>query len=140
MQPVKFFVYGTLQQGEVRAKLWPRAPLRVEPAFTLAKMHDLGPYPAIVEGDDRIRGELWTLAPEDADVTLAALDAVEGYKQGGPDWYVRRLVTCHTFDGACHEAFAYFWANPATIAHTPLIPPDAEGYCDWKRHKLESRL
>jgi len=139
MPPVKFFVYGTLQRGEVREKFWPRAPLRVEPAFTLAKLHDLGPYPAIVAGNDRIRGELWTLAAEDAEATLAALDAVEGYNQGGRDWYVRRRIICHTFDGVGHEAFAYFWADPAAIAHTPLIPPDAEGYGDWKRYKLESR-
>ncbi|MBW3598682.1 MAG: gamma-glutamylcyclotransferase [Planctomycetes bacterium] len=137
MKPAKFFVYGTLQCGEPRAKFWPRSPLRVEPAFVLATMHDLGPYPAIVEGADRVRGELWTIAAEDVEATLAALDAVEGYNQGGADWYIRRLVPCHTFDGARHEAYAYFWADPSGIADTPLIPADPEGYRDWKRRNLQ---
>ena len=39
-----FFVYGTLQQGEVRAPRWPYKPLRIEPAETTGALYDLGPY------------------------------------------------------------------------------------------------
>lgn len=132
-QPAKFFVYGTLRRGEVRERCWPRLPLDVAPAYVFATLYDLGPYPAIVDGANRVRGELWTLAPEDLEATLLALDRVEGYNQGGPDWYVRRLIVCYTRDGRRHDAYAYFWANPATIAHLPQVPPDDEGYCDGKR-------
>jgi gamma-glutamylcyclotransferase (GGCT)/AIG2-like uncharacterized protein YtfP len=134
-QVTRLFVYGTLQRGEVRAKFWPRAPICVEPAYALARLHDLGPYPAMVEGEDRVRGELWTLAADDMPVTLEALDAVEGFNQGGKDWYVRRQITCTTFDGRRHEAYTYYWGHGHDISHTPIVPPDADGYCDWKRMK-----
>lgn len=130
-----FFVYGTLQRGEVRARFWPRPPLRVEPAYAMARLHDLGPYPAIVEGEDRVRGELWTLAAEDVAITLAALDAVEGFNQGRPDWYVRRQITCYTLDGNAHNAHTYYWGNGHDISQTPVVPADAEGFCDWKQLK-----
>lgn len=134
-QLAKFFVYGTLQRGEVRERCWPRPPLCVEPAYAYARLHDLGPYPAIVEGGDRVRGELWTLAPEDVPATLLALDAVEGYDQGGPDWYVRRTITCWTLDGVSHGAFTYYLGAGQDIQFAPIVPPDAEGNCDWKRWK-----
>src|SRR5687768_17088800 len=50
------FVYGTLKQGDVRAHLWPRPPQSIEPAVIRGRMHDLGPYPALVDGGDPIAG------------------------------------------------------------------------------------
>ena len=135
-QSANLFVYGTLQRGEERAHFWPRPPLRVEPAFILARLYDLGPYPAIVEGEERIRGELWMLAPDDVTVTLEVLDRVEGYNQGDADWYVRRAITCWTFDGRQHPAFAYFWGGRSDISAMPLVPHNAEGFCDWKQSRL----
>jgi gamma-glutamylcyclotransferase (GGCT)/AIG2-like uncharacterized protein YtfP len=128
-----FFVYGTLQRGEARAKFWPCRPLRIEGAYAFGRLHDLGPYPAMIEGQDRVLGELWTLAAADMPATIQALDAVEGYQQGGQDWYVRRLIVCYTFDGERHEAFSYFWGNGSDIAHTPIVTPEADGYCDCKK-------
>jgi gamma-glutamylcyclotransferase (GGCT)/AIG2-like uncharacterized protein YtfP len=133
--PAKFFVYGTLQRGEERAKFWPRTPLEVETAYLFARLHDLGPYPAIVDGGDRVRGELWTLAEPDVPATLEALDKVEGFQQGGPDWYVRRLVECFTLDGRPHEAYSYFWGGRHDIAHMPVVSANGDGFCDWKEFK-----
>jgi gamma-glutamylcyclotransferase (GGCT)/AIG2-like uncharacterized protein YtfP len=128
----KFFVYGTLQRGQERAKFWPHPPLNIKPAYALARLHDLGPYPAMIDGSDRVLGELWTLAAADMPATIQALDQVEGYQQGGPDWYVRRLIVCFTLDGEQHKAYSYFWGEGDNIAHTPVVAPNAEGYCDWK--------
>jgi gamma-glutamylcyclotransferase (GGCT)/AIG2-like uncharacterized protein YtfP len=133
--PAKFFVYGTLQRGEERAKFWPRPPLQIEMAYTIARMHDLGPYPALLEGDDRVRGELWTLAEADVSTTLEALDVVEGFNQGGADWYVRRVIECFTLDGRRHNAYSYFWGGRYDIADTPVVSANAEGFCDWKEFK-----
>jgi gamma-glutamylcyclotransferase (GGCT)/AIG2-like uncharacterized protein YtfP len=137
--PAKFFVYGTLQRGEERAKFWPRPPLLVEAAYSWARLHDLGPYPAMVEGSDRVRGELWTLAEADIPATLEVLDRVEGFNQGGPDWYVRRVIECSTLDGRRHEAYSYFWGGREDIRHTPIVAANTEGFCDWKEFKRNLR-
>jgi gamma-glutamylcyclotransferase (GGCT)/AIG2-like uncharacterized protein YtfP len=127
------FVYGTLKQGEVRARSWPRPALSIEPAEIRARMHDLGPYPAIVEGDDRIAGELWRFAEGDMAETLRVLDAVECFEHGGADLYVRRIVSGLTATGASFQAFAYFYGAPDRIAHTPIIASGADGLCRWQR-------
>jgi gamma-glutamylcyclotransferase (GGCT)/AIG2-like uncharacterized protein YtfP len=134
-QTTRFFVYGTLRLGEERARYWPRTPLSIELATTRGTLHDLGPYPAMVAGEGLIRGELWTLALDDVPLTLRALDEVEGYNQGGVDWYIRRIVDCQTADGRPHLAYAYFWGGQPDISHMPLIPPGPDGACDWKAYK-----
>jgi gamma-glutamylcyclotransferase (GGCT)/AIG2-like uncharacterized protein YtfP len=138
ISPARFFVYGTLQRGQERAKFWPRPPLSVETAFTLARLHDLGPYPAMIEGADRVRGELWTLAEGDLAQTLDVLDAVEGYNQGGADWYVRRVIECSTLDGRRHAGYSYFWGGRHDISATPVVSAGADGFCDWKEFKTRT--
>jgi gamma-glutamylcyclotransferase (GGCT)/AIG2-like uncharacterized protein YtfP len=83
--PLAIFVYGTLQRGQVRERCWPRPALRVEPATVRGWLFDLGPYPALVvpaagEVADTIAGELWHVAADDLEVTLAALDRIEGFQ------------------------------------------------------------
>jgi gamma-glutamylcyclotransferase (GGCT)/AIG2-like uncharacterized protein YtfP len=68
------FVYGTLKRGQVRERSWPRQPLAVEPAWTLGRLFDLGPYPGLLAGTDRVLGELWRFAAEDLPETLRVLD------------------------------------------------------------------
>jgi gamma-glutamylcyclotransferase (GGCT)/AIG2-like uncharacterized protein YtfP len=133
--PSSFFVYGTLQRGQERAKFWPAPPLRIEPAYTLGRLHDLGPYPAMVEGPHRVLGELWTLGKSDLPVTLEVLDRVEGYNQGGHDWYVRKVIDCWTLDGGKRQAYSYFWGGRSDISSVPVIPPNGQSFCDWKEFK-----
>src|SRR5690606_7950090 len=92
-------VYGTLQRGQVRERCWPRPPLLVEPATVRAWLFDLGPYPALVvpaarEEADTIAGELWHMAADDLDITLAALDRVEGVQGKRNDLYRRVEIIC----------------------------------------------
>jgi gamma-glutamylcyclotransferase (GGCT)/AIG2-like uncharacterized protein YtfP len=129
--PSCVFVYGTLKRGEQRAPLWPRSPQRVEQAVARGQLHDLGPYPAMVDGTDQILGELWTLAAEDLALTLRELDAIECYDQGGVDLFVRRVIECRTLDGQVHAAHAYFYGQPDKISQTPTAVPAADGYCRW---------
>lgn len=130
-QPQAMFVYGTLKQGGVRAPLWPRRAVRIEAATTRGQLRDLGPYPALLDGDDSVLGELWFLAPEDVGVTLQVLDRVECYDQGGVDLYVRRVITCQTLAGQTCQAHAYFYAAPERIADKPVVLPGPGGYCQW---------
>jgi gamma-glutamylcyclotransferase (GGCT)/AIG2-like uncharacterized protein YtfP len=129
------FVYGTLMRNEEREGYWPRAPLSVEPAETRGALYDLGEYPALLEGDDWIGGELWTLRPEDMFETLLALDRIEWFGQDDVDLYVRRVIRCHTLRGEAH-AYAYFLADPSQAIGQRRIAPNADGVCRWGREWL----
>ncbi len=125
------FVYGTLQRGQCRERCWPHAPLRVERAVIHGRLHDLGPYPALVEGDDVVGGEAWHLAPEHVECTLAVLDDVEDTAVGEAGLYARRVVQCRTEAGGTLSAYAYYYSRPQDIAAQPRVSPGDDGVCRW---------
>jgi gamma-glutamylcyclotransferase (GGCT)/AIG2-like uncharacterized protein YtfP len=127
------FVYGTLQRGQERGNRWPFPPVKVEWATVRGRIHDLGPYPALVDGSDLVLGELWHLRPEHLDETLRALDAIECFGVDEVDLYVRRVVDCQTLSGQSYRAHVYFLADPSSSAAAPAVPPDARGYCRWTK-------
>jgi gamma-glutamylcyclotransferase (GGCT)/AIG2-like uncharacterized protein YtfP len=128
--PSAVFVYGTLKRGQVREKFWPRRPLRIEPATVRGLLSDLGPYPALVEGDNLVAGELWQFAAQDMPATLAALDEVEGCQGNSDDLYRRVVVQCRTAAGDV-AAWSYFYGRGDEIARARPIPPGADGVCRW---------
>ncbi len=129
--PAAVFVYGTLKQGECRARFWPREPIAVESAVIRGRLYDLGPYPALVPGDDQVRGELWHFDVEDMPATLRVLDEIEGATQLGNAYYRRIVVECRGDDGQSYEAFAYEFAQPDRLEDKPIVTPDADGECRW---------
>lgn len=137
-EPTAVFVYGTLQRGEERVHCWPHAPLAVTPAVISAQLHDLGPYPAIVPGKDRVAGELWELRPEQLAETLRVLDAVEGYYgHEKANLYVRRIVACNTQDGRTVPAFTYYYADTAAAGKYLRVRESADGLCRWNSYRLD---
>lgn len=134
MSITSVFVYGTLQRGECRADQWPCSPRHVEPARLRGQLYDLGPYPALIEGDDWVAGEHWQLKADDVPPTLSVLDAIEGYGQAGDDLYVRRAATCWNDLGQAIEVYTYFYADPdqlMRVAHR--VPVNDQGLCVWRR-------
>ncbi len=140
-QPITvLFVYGTLQRGQCREGCWPHAPLRVEPAVIRGRLHDLGPYPALVEGDDLIGGEAWHLAPEHVARTLVVLDEVEDAAVGEAGLYARRIVECRTHGGQTLSAYAYYYCGPQDLAGHLRVPADDDGVCRWRPGVAEEPL
>ncbi len=87
------FVYGTLKRGQCRERCWPVSPVVIHPAWTFGKLVDLGPYPALLPGPDRVLGELWSFREEDFGRVIHVLDKVEVTNQPGiPNEYDRVLV------------------------------------------------
>jgi len=140
MHPEVFsiFVYGTLQRGEEREPMWPRVPRLIELGTIRGRLFDLGPYPALTEGDDLIRGELWHLEPKDIGVTLDVLDEIECYGKDDIDLYLRRVVAARTENGQTVEAFTYFFASPDELAKYACVQPNEEGICRWHRYLTSS--
>ncbi len=131
---MSIFVYGTLQQGEERERCWPHPPVQIIAAEITAALYDLGEYPAIIAGEDRIAGELWQIRPADWQATLQALDEIEGCGQGGVNLYVRETVICRTADGSI-AAFTYFLADEAFARAHPRVLPGSDGVCRWHRYR-----
>lgn len=128
------FVYGTLQRGEEREACWPVLPLSIESAEARAAMYDVGEYPAIVPGDDRIAGELWHFRAEQMPETLKVLDAIEGFAQESTDLYRRQTINCQAELGI-YRAFAYFLAEPDLLNSAQRVIADKDGLCRWHRFR-----
>jgi gamma-glutamylcyclotransferase (GGCT)/AIG2-like uncharacterized protein YtfP len=131
IETLPIFVYGTLQRGECREKMWPRSPLRVETAFVRGRLYDLGPYPALAPGDDLVRGELWHIAAADLPETLAALDAIEDYADSDDDLYKRAIVECRDERGRACRAYVYLFAKTKMLQDDSIVSPGPEGDCHW---------
>lgn len=129
--PLPIFVYGTLKQGECRERCWPFPPVRIEPGTIRGRLRDLGPYPALVAGDEVVRGELWTIAPEQLAETLRVLDEIEGIVDGSDDMYERIVVDVRLDDGRVVPAYVYRYLRPERIAEYPVAPAGEAGWCEW---------
>lgn len=126
------FVYGTLKRGELRERMWPRPAIRVVAAETLGTLYDLGAYPGLRPGKDRVRGELWFIAAADLEVTLRVLDGIEGYRGEPTDLYTRLTVACHSLpEGEVHEALTYHYHRPADLAGLAPLPANSAGFVEW---------
>lgn len=133
LRHLPIFVYGTLKRGEERARSWPHAPRLIEWATIRGELRDLGPYPALLEGDDLILGELWHIAAEHLERTLAVLDEIECFGHEEVDLYVRRVVSACTLANEPREAWVYYLADPSQAARAATVLPDRDGFCHWSR-------
>lgn len=124
--PGHCFVYGMLKRGQANHHLIEVAVRDVIPATVAGRLYDLGPFPALGPGADRVRGELLLIDPIVLAYTLTVLDELEGYQPSDPQGsiYVRRVVTAVTDEGAEIAANVYFY-NRATDACA--ISPPASG-------------
>lgn len=128
MQPNAFFVYGTLKSGNSRAKAWPHPPSSIQIGYTQAKLFDLGPYPALAEGEDWVQGELWQFDPQLVPETTRALDEVEGYYQSPDDLYDRRIIQVVLENGETFSAYCYFFRRWKTTKALRLQPENPLPY------------
>jgi gamma-glutamylcyclotransferase (GGCT)/AIG2-like uncharacterized protein YtfP len=84
MEPlVHVFVYGTLKRGQCREHCWPIAPAVTRAAWTFGRLFDLGAYPAMLPGKERIAGECWSFLEGQLPSVLLVLDRIEGTNQPG---------------------------------------------------------
>lgn len=121
------FVYGTLKRGQLRASMWPCAPIQIRPAIIRAALYDTGPFPAILVGEDDVLGELWTLKHEDVSRTLSVLDDVEGFDASRRDnLYVRIETDAILEDGTVVHAYVYQFAQPGRPTGMRRIVPHQE--------------
>ncbi len=101
------FVYGTLREGEERASLMREN--RIKPwisGVVLGELRDLGFYPALIQGDERVHGELHQYR-HIADI-LWQLDRIEGHKNvGDPNNLYERILIDVMTDTGIIQAWTY---------------------------------
>lgn len=103
---MKLFAYGTLMTGECRCRLLEAAQVRsIRRASVRGSLRDCGDYPALVEGDGQVFGEL--LDCEALEPVLDALDEEEG-----PE-FPRSEATVFDDTGAEHTAWIYRFSGDA---------------------------
>ncbi len=112
---MKLFVYGTLLRGLELHSLLADCPY-LGPAVTAGCLYDLGEYPGLIAGNDRVSGEIYEV---DA-ATLRRLDAVEGVVEGDPaqSLYQRVAVSVtYTADGRVESAELYRYNRTVAPEH-----------------------
>lgn len=114
------FVYGTLKKGFGNHRLLAKAKF-IAPAFIInGKMIDLGAFPAVMEGDMDIEGEIYAVDEN----TLASLDRLEGH----PTFYERKQIEAYLDDERMPaEAWCYFLSKDSQAHYEKLCPVIEEG-------------
>lgn len=108
----RFYVYGTLKRGQCREKCWPATPKHICEGWTLGRLYDLGEYPAMVQGSDWVRGEVWEFDIADVPAVLQTLDEIEGTNQpGSPNLYDRGVCQVRISGDQSIDAYAYRYAH-----------------------------
>jgi gamma-glutamylcyclotransferase (GGCT)/AIG2-like uncharacterized protein YtfP len=57
--------------------------MQIRKAWTLGRLYDTGPFPALIDGEDRVAGQLWSFEDKQIIKTLEVLDQIEGTNQPG---------------------------------------------------------
>lgn len=133
--PPRVFVYGTLKTGQCRERCWPHDPIEIVSAMVYGELYDLGDYPAMLPGADRVSGELWIFQPEHLAATLAVLDEIEDFRQRPDDLYRRvRIPTWVEENTLPVTALTYLYWQPHHLRESQRIQPASSGdACSWPR-------
>ena len=102
------FVYGSLKRGETNHHWLEGASWQGEAELGGVVLHDLGPFPMAVIGEDIALGEVYAVEA----CGLARLDELEGY----PRLYDRQELTLR--DG--RRAWVYL-GRPHQVRHAPVV-------------------
>ena len=125
---VRVFVYGTLRTGDsrhgVRSFIEMVAPEAYLEGFA---MLNLGGFPGLVPGENRIRGEVHEYE------SLEVLDSIEGYRKDFPEagLYNRRLVVAQIPEGEIEDCWVYTFNG----THGFQREADIIESGDWFKHR-----
>ena len=129
MLPEHIFFYGALMRGfDLRRRSGIDAWIRfVGKGSIRGALFDLGPYPAVIQAEGVVHGELYAVTDHAA--LLATADGIEGYQ---PDnlpgsQYVRQAAPVRMGSGVQRTAWVYFYN--ARLGDAVWVPSG-----DYRRH------
>ena len=88
----KLFVYGTLKKGKGNHdRILSGYDIKITPAWTYGELYDLGWYPALTQGNNKVYGEL--IEFDDPEI-LMKIDWLEGFRRkDSPSNFYDRVKT-----------------------------------------------
>lgn len=104
---IHVFTYGTLKRGQINHdRILSGYDIKIMPAWTYGELYDLGYFPALSEGNNKVYGELIEF---DNPEILRKIDSLEGYQEDNSNFnfYDRRGIRVFT-DKNEVAAWAYF--------------------------------
>lgn len=130
----RVFVYGTLMSGEENHHiLKDRSKLLGEGVISGTIYEMPGNYPALIEDEGIVRGELFEFEDEDV---LKQLDRIEGYYgKGKKNLYDRERRDIIMADGKFIECWVYIYRNKETAKKKGAFIPGG----NWKEYKQIKR-
>lgn len=127
MTPNQVFVYGTLKRDQCRGRMWPCEPISITPAWVRGTLFGRNDYPAMMAGEECVRGELWRFEPSVMDRVMSVLDGIECC----PTLYVRAVVNVSGEDNSpLGQANTYLYAgDPIGDGFRRMVP--VNGFVAW---------
>jgi len=113
------FVYGTLKKGfSNHDRIFAGYDIKITPAWTYGELYDLGHFPAMTEGNNKVNGEL--IEFEDPGI-LRKIDRLEGYRgeEASFNFYERREIQVFTKREG-QTVWAYF-LNKSKLANIDVV-------------------
>jgi gamma-glutamylcyclotransferase (GGCT)/AIG2-like uncharacterized protein YtfP len=136
----KIFVYGTLRKGYANHRIISDYVKRITPATIRGWMFNLGPYPAVVQGDGYVEGELIEFKEAEFEKAFQVMDRLEGFSTPGSlyNHYERITTEAITRDKRKEECFVYIYSNDHK---SELLQNDSIIYSgDWSQKDQETWL
>ncbi|MEG2353639.1 MAG: gamma-glutamylcyclotransferase family protein [Clostridium sp.] len=137
----KIFVYGSLMEGFFNHKKYLEGKtLSLEKGTIKGRLYDMPHkgYPAVLQGDDVIYGELFTI--RDFKSNLESMDKMEHYYGlDNPKNEYNRIIVPVTLDsGEIEEAYMYFYTlnDPEVFNEKSIYIP----YGDWRKRQQPTTL
>ncbi|MDR0880431.1 MAG: gamma-glutamylcyclotransferase [Clostridioides sp.] len=125
MKKFKMFVYGTLRKGNVNyEKYLENNVISIEEAYTYGKMYYLEKEecPALIDGDDKVYGEIIECTDDDDYTLLKQVDHLEKYfGDNSCIMYEKRDKKVFRKDGTSEIVPTYIFINASYINHNMPI-------------------
>lgn len=129
----KVFVYGTLMSGEFNHNYLINSTYLSQGTIEGYDMYNVGFFPAIIEGDDLIIGELYQVPIKD----LPAIDNLEG--EG--TFYLKKCETVRDAEGKTSFAFIYvFLEDVSNLERISAWKEEYVWYVSYGSNMLKERL
>lgn len=130
---MRFFVYGTLLQGESNHHVIAPYLDHVEPGVIRGTLYNYGPYPFLVlTPTGEVSGEWITIKPGMDSQAIDAVDRLEGYREGETNNLYDR-ITVQDLKRPEIEGVVYVYPEGSNHVEIRRYPVIVKG--DWRRRK-----